>query len=137
MAEPSTPAAPAMRSYLIGLALALVLTAIPFALVAAHALSRGATVAVIAVAALVQVLVHLRFFLHLGLRRSAPETLATVAFAAVLIGIMFGGTLWIMFDANRRMEVGQAVSVRAVADMGQPPTVCRAALTSASCEGSR
>jgi cytochrome o ubiquinol oxidase operon protein cyoD len=136
MAEPSTRAAPAMRSYLVGLVLALVLTALPFALVAAHALSRTATLAVIAAAALVQVLVHLRFFLHLGLRRSAPETLATVAFAAVLIGIMFGGTLWIMFDLNRRMDVGQAVSARTVADAA-PPVACRKPLTSASCAGSR
>ncbi len=137
MAAPSTRAAPAMRSYLIGLALALALTAIPFALVAAHALPRTAMLAVIAVAALVQVVVHLRFFLHLGLRRSAPETLATVAFAVVLILIMFGGTLWIMFDLNRRMQVGQAAPTRIVADMGRVPVACRGSVTSAFCAGSR
>lgn len=94
---------PSPRSYLIGLALALVLTAIPFGLVAAKALPASMTYAIIAGAALLQVFVHLRFFLHLGLKRTAQETLVLIGFAAVLILIMVGGSLWIMFDLNQRM----------------------------------
>jgi cytochrome o ubiquinol oxidase operon protein cyoD len=91
------------KSYLVGLALAVMLTAIPFGLVATGALPRTATLVVIAVAALLQILVHLRFFLHIGWRSTPRENLAAMAFAAVLILFMVGGTLWIMVDLHYRM----------------------------------
>jgi cytochrome o ubiquinol oxidase operon protein cyoD len=91
------------KPYLVGLALAAVLTAIPFALVATHALPRFATLVVIAVAALLQIGVHLRFFLHIGVRSTPRENLVAMAFAAVLILFMVGGTLWIMVDLHYRM----------------------------------
>ena len=93
-----------IRPYLIGIVLALTLTAIPFALVAMGTASRGTTLAVIIVAALIQIVVHLRFFLHIG-SRTPRENLIALAFACVLIFIMIGGTLWIMFDLYHRMMV--------------------------------
>ena len=93
------------RSYLIGLALALILTAIPFALVFANPLPKAVTLIVIAVAAVIQILVHLRYFLHLDLESTPRENLAAILFAAILIFIMIGGSLWIMFDLNHRMMV--------------------------------
>jgi cytochrome o ubiquinol oxidase operon protein cyoD len=96
-------AQPELRSYLTGFVLALLLTAAPFALVAAGALAPMAALVVIAVLAIVQILVHLRYFLHLDLRSSPPENLLALAFAAVLIFIMIGGSLWIMFDLGARM----------------------------------
>jgi cytochrome o ubiquinol oxidase operon protein cyoD len=91
------------RSYLTGLGLALVLTAIPFALVSVGLLNRTATLLVIAAAAVVQIVVHLRYFLHLDLTHTPRENLLALSFAAVLIGIMIGGSLWIMFDLHHRM----------------------------------
>lgn len=91
------------RSYLTGFLLALILTAIPFALVWTGALSVSATLAVIAVAAIVQMLVHMYFFLHLNLRTTPRENLLALAFACVLIFIVVGGTLWIMIDLHYRM----------------------------------
>ncbi|GAB5470028.1 MAG: cytochrome o ubiquinol oxidase subunit IV [Rhodospirillales bacterium] len=93
------------RRYLIGFALALVLTAIPFGLVAAEALPRSATLIAIALAALLQVLVHLRFFLHLNLTTTPRENILAIGFASVLIFIMVGGSLWIMLDLNARMMI--------------------------------
>jgi cytochrome o ubiquinol oxidase operon protein cyoD len=49
------------------------------------------------------VLVHLRYFLHLDLKRTPRENLLALAFAALLIFLMVGGTLWIMFDLHYRM----------------------------------
>lgn len=92
-----------LRTYLTGLVLALVLTAIPFALVATHAASRQMTLAAIAVAAVVQVLVHLRYFLHLDWRSTPRENLLALGFAAVLVFIMIGGSLLIMFNLHYRM----------------------------------
>jgi cytochrome o ubiquinol oxidase subunit IV len=93
------------RPYLIGLGLALTLTAIPFALVWAHALSPLTTLIIIAAFAVTQILVHLRFFLHIGVGSTPRENLVALAFAAVLIFLMVGGSLWIMFDLYWRMMV--------------------------------
>ena len=93
------------KSYLIGFALALVLTAIPFALVATNALPKPHTLIVIGVAAVIQVLVHLRYFLHLDLTTTPRENLLAIAFAAILIVIMVGGSFWIMLDLHRRMAM--------------------------------
>ena len=61
------------------------------------------TLVVIAILALVQVVVHLRYFLHIDLKSTPRDNLLALAFAAVLICIMVGGTLWIMLDLNARM----------------------------------
>ena len=81
------------------------LTVIPFGLVATGALSRDTTLIVIAIAALLQVLVHLRYFLDLNLSTTPRENILAIAFAAVLIFIMVGGSLWIMLDLNDRMAI--------------------------------
>ena len=93
------------RSYLTGFALALVLTAIPFALVAAGMLPGVPALTVIAVAAVIQILVHLHYFLHLDLTSTPRENLLAIAFAAILIFMMIGGSLWIMFDLHHRMSM--------------------------------
>jgi cytochrome o ubiquinol oxidase operon protein cyoD len=77
--------APGLKSYLTGFALALILTAVPFALVATSALPRLPMLMVIAVAAVIQVLVHLRYFLHLDLTTTPRENLVAILFAAILI----------------------------------------------------
>jgi len=94
-----------LRTYLTGFALALVLTAIPFALVALEALPRLPLLIVIAAAAVVQILVHLRYFLHLNLTTTPRENIVAIVFAAILIFIMVGGSLWIMLDLQQRMSV--------------------------------
>ncbi len=93
------------RPYLIGLALALILTAVPFGLVAFGTLPRQTTLIVIAAFAVAQILVHLHFFLHIDFRTTPRENLMALAFAVVLICIMVGGSLWIMFDLYHRMMV--------------------------------
>jgi cytochrome o ubiquinol oxidase operon protein cyoD len=93
------------KSYLAGFFLALVLTVIPFALVGTDVLQRTPSLAVIAIAAVVQILVHLRYFLHLDLHATPRENLLALAFTAVLLLIMVGGSLWIMFDLEQRMSM--------------------------------
>jgi len=94
-----------IKPYLIGIVLALILTAIPFGIVAFGALERQTALIVIAVLAVIQILVHLRFFLHIDFKSTPRENLVALAFAVVLICIMVGGSLWIMFDLYHRMMV--------------------------------
>jgi cytochrome o ubiquinol oxidase operon protein cyoD len=92
-------------SYIAGFVLAVVLTAIPFYLVFTHSLSPVNTMYVIAVTAVLQILVHLRFFLHLNFATTPRENLLAIAFTAVLLSIMVGGSLWIMIDLHTRMAI--------------------------------
>lgn len=92
-----------LRSYLSGFFLALMLTAIPFALVALGTMSKTVTFALIAVTAVFQVLVHLRYFLHLTFSPRSTWFRVAIAFTAVIMFVMIGGTLWILFDLNRHM----------------------------------
>jgi cytochrome o ubiquinol oxidase subunit IV len=94
-----------LKNYLIGFVLAVVLTVIPFGLAAAGWLPRGGTFAVIAVAAVVQVLVHLRYFLNLSFAKPSRDNVGAMAFTAVLIFLMVGGTLWIMYNLSYRHDM--------------------------------
>src|SRR6476469_704953 len=105
MAHSTTDPDHGLTSYLTGFALALILTAIPFALVAANPLPMLPTLIVIGVAAVIQVLVHLRYFLHLDLTSTPRENLVAIVFTAILIFLMVVGSFWIMFDLNNRMAM--------------------------------
>jgi cytochrome o ubiquinol oxidase subunit IV len=94
-----------LRPYLTGFALALILTAIPFALVTINPLPKLPTLIIIGVAAAIQVLVHLHYFLHLDLTSTPRENLVAIAFTAILIFLMVGGSFWIMFDLHHRMSI--------------------------------
>ena len=92
------------RSYVWGIGLALLLTVVPFALVRWAAMSRGSLLIVIGVFALAQMLVHLRFFLHIGFKKKR-EDLQLIVFSALLLTIMVAGTIWIMASLAMRMAM--------------------------------
>jgi cytochrome o ubiquinol oxidase subunit IV len=92
-----------LQSYLTGFVLALILTAIPFALVMRGAWSSSAALAVIFSAALVQVLVHLHYFLHLDTSSAARWNVLAIIFTLLIMILFVGGTLWIMSTLNYRM----------------------------------
>ncbi len=92
------------RGYLIGFALAAALTAIPFWLVIAGVLHDAqATALTIFALALVQVLVHAIFFLHLDTRSEGGWTLMAFAFTVVIVAIIVTGSIWIMYHLNTNM----------------------------------
>jgi cytochrome o ubiquinol oxidase subunit IV len=92
-----------LKSYLTGFVLSLILTAIPFALVMSGTLSSSATLAGIFSAGLVQILVHLHYFLHLDTSSAARWNLLAMMFTLLIMALFVGGTLWIMYTLNYRM----------------------------------
>jgi cytochrome o ubiquinol oxidase operon protein cyoD len=95
------------RSYAWGIALALVLTLVAFALVhgaVVPGLPRLQRVSVIGALALVQMVVHFRCFLHIGWRERR-EDLLLILFSALLLVTMVAGTLWIMASLAMRMAL--------------------------------
>lgn len=93
--------------YLWGVAVALALTLVPFALVHWARLPRGYLLAVIGVFAFVQIAVHFRFFLHITFTRKR-EDLHLILFSALLLIIMVAGTVWIMANLALRMAMPDA-----------------------------
>lgn len=91
------------RSALIGFALALALTLAAFGIVALGIGSATTILAVIAVLAILQIIVQLRFFLHLDLSKSRREDLQLILFASLIIILMVGGSIWILWSLHMRM----------------------------------
>ena len=92
-----------IRGPLIGFAAAAVLTIIPFVFVVTRPFTFAWTLVIIAVCAVAQILVHMRYFLHVDLSPSARDRLVALAFAGTILFLMTGGTIWIILDLHARM----------------------------------
>jgi cytochrome o ubiquinol oxidase subunit IV len=92
-----------LKAYLTGFVLSLILTAIPFALVMSGAFSSAAILSGIFSAGLVQILVHLHYFLHLDSSSAARWNVIAMIFTLLIMVLFVGGTIWIMNSLYHRM----------------------------------
>lgn len=103
MSDPNQDERADARTYLIGYAAALVLTGAAFAAVRWPGLGGAATLFIVLALALVQMVVHFRFFLHITLARSARDDLRLILFSALIVVLMVSGTLVILLNLRARM----------------------------------
>lgn len=92
-----------LRDYAIGLASAMVLTGIPFGLVAWTRLPADTLLWTTAACGALQVIAHIRFFLHINLSKQKRDDLHLILFTFMIVLLMAGGTLWILFNLHARM----------------------------------
>lgn len=93
--------------YMIGFMASVILTAIPFWLVMADVFtSRNATVIVILGFALVQILVHMVYFLHMNFHSEGGWNMLSLMFTLLLVFITLAGSLWVMYHMNVNMMPG-------------------------------
>jgi cytochrome o ubiquinol oxidase subunit IV len=92
-----------LGSYVTGLVLALALTAVPFWMVMSGSVSARVVLAGIAAAAIVQIMVHLVFFLHMNGSSGQRWNLMAFLFAVLVVVILVGGSFWIMNHLNHNM----------------------------------
>ena len=93
-----------LRDYTIGFVLSVILTAIPFWLVMAKVIAdRNTAVLVLGGFAVIQILVHMVFFLHMNGKIEGGWTLLSTIFTVVFVAIAIAGTLWVMFHMNTNM----------------------------------
>ncbi len=92
-----------LLTYGIGYVLAIALTAAAFSLVYFHIGAPGTDFAAVLVFGLVQIVVHMRCFLHMSLQHSARSDLMLVLFSVLIIAVMVSGTLIILFNLRTRM----------------------------------
>ncbi len=91
-----------VKNYLIGFILAVVFTIISFGIVVAGVPKPASTILLFA-AAVLQMLVHLHYFLHLNRSSEQRWNVIALAFTALMVFIFIGGTIWVMFTLNSRM----------------------------------
>jgi len=102
--DPQDSADSEIRSYAIGFTASLLLTVGAFA-AAMSDLPLRWKIACICAAAILQIVVHMRNFLHLSFSGGqSREDLLLVLFSATLLVIMAGGTWYIMSDLSGRMH---------------------------------
>ncbi|WP_109808741.1 cytochrome o ubiquinol oxidase subunit IV [Sphingosinithalassobacter portus] len=102
--DPQQSANSEIKSYATGFVVSLALTVGAFAALLSD-LPATWKVALICVAALLQIVAHLRNFLHLSFSgRQSREDLLLVLFSVSLLAIMAGGTWYIMSDLSGRMH---------------------------------
>jgi cytochrome o ubiquinol oxidase operon protein cyoD len=100
-----------VKSYMIGFVLSVILTAIPFGLVmntTHYGFTADTVLAAILALAVVQVFVHVVYFLHMD--RSAEQRWNVLAFSftVMILAIVVAGSIWIMHNATANMEHSMA-----------------------------
>lgn len=97
-----------MRAYILGFLLSAACTLVAFALAAWHLASSHTfpthewLVPALITLAVMQLVVQLTCFLHLG-KHSPTRTLLAAIFAAIIVALVVGGTLWIMAHLEHNM----------------------------------
>jgi len=100
-----------LRSYLTGFLLSVFLTAIPFWLVMSGALNNRIAAAVaITIFAIVQITVHMVYFLHMNTRSEDGWSIMALLFTLILVVIALVGSLWIIYHLNANMMPGGDMS---------------------------
>jgi len=91
------------KSYTIGFVLSVILTAIPFAMVMSGAFPRATVLPTILAIGVLQILVHLVYFLHMNTKSEGGWNAAALGFTAVITVTLVAGSMWIMQHLNHNM----------------------------------
>jgi cytochrome o ubiquinol oxidase operon protein cyoD len=93
-----------MGSYMIGFGLSVILTAIPFWLVMTKVIANPQVTAFIIMGfAVVQIVVHMIYFLHMNSRSEGGWSMMALIFTLVLVVITLSGSTWVMYHLNHNM----------------------------------
>ena len=94
----------AMRDYVTGFVLSVVLTAIPFWLVMGNVLDDTLRTSIVIMAlAAVQIVVHMIYFLHMNTRSEGGWIFLALVFTLTLVVITLVGSLWVMHHMDQNM----------------------------------
>jgi cytochrome o ubiquinol oxidase operon protein cyoD len=93
-----------LRSYLTGFVFSVILTAVPFWLVMSGAIpDKLVTVLLIMAMAVVQIVVHMIYFLHMTPKAEGGWSMMALIFTLIVIFIALSGSLWVMYHLNANM----------------------------------
>lgn len=92
-----------LNHYIVGGLLSVVLTVVAFTAVLWFDFARATMLIIVGIAAVAQIIVQVRYFLHIDLSRQKREDLQLILFSLLLLTLMAGGTIWIMGSLAARM----------------------------------
>jgi cytochrome o ubiquinol oxidase operon protein cyoD len=102
-----------LRGYLVGLGLALGLTAASFLLARTGLIWAPAVPTALVVLAIGQMGVHLVFFLHITTGPDNTNNVLALAFGVLIVFLVIAGSLWIMANLNSHMPpMGQIMQMQ-------------------------
>jgi cytochrome o ubiquinol oxidase operon protein cyoD len=113
-----------VKSYTIGFILSVLLTLVAYIIAAKQAVSGWSLIYVLLALAIVQLFVQLVFFLHLNGQSKSRWNLVVLTFAAMVVLIVVGGSLWIMKNLNYSHDAlsPQQLNQSIVKDEGYQPS---------------
>jgi cytochrome o ubiquinol oxidase operon protein cyoD len=92
-----------LLGYVIGLGLAMLLTATSFFVAGTDLVWQPSIPVAIIVLAIAQMGVHLVFFLHITTGPDNTNNVLALAFGLMIVFLVIGGSLWIMSNLNHNM----------------------------------
>jgi cytochrome o ubiquinol oxidase operon protein cyoD len=104
-----------LKDYVIGFVLAVILTAIPFWLVMGDVLpSHQMTALAVMGLAVIQVIVHMIYFLHMNSRSEGGWTMLALVFTLIIVVITLAGSMWVMHNLDTHMMAPMPHEMREV-----------------------
>jgi cytochrome o ubiquinol oxidase operon protein cyoD len=103
-----------MSSYMLGFFLSLALTVASFWVIMAAAVPPSVMLVAIVALCVIQLLVQLAYFLHIGTAPDQRENTAIFVCTGLLIVIIVAGSLWVMHNANVNMMPTRITTERAM-----------------------
>jgi cytochrome o ubiquinol oxidase operon protein cyoD len=97
-----------VRNYVWGFVLSLILSLVAYFAVVDKWLTGWSVVGLIACLAIAQAMVQLRMFLHVGEEAAPRWKFVVFWFTVLVVGILVGGSLWIMYNLESRMMMPMA-----------------------------
>jgi cytochrome o ubiquinol oxidase operon protein cyoD len=94
---------PKLLGYVVGLGLAILLTATSFFVAGTDLVWQPSIPVAIVVLAIAQMGVHLVFFLHITTGADNTNNVLALAFGMLIVFLVIGGSLWIMANLNHNM----------------------------------
>ncbi|SNS34498.1 cytochrome bo3 quinol oxidase subunit 4 [Noviherbaspirillum humi] len=96
-----------LKSYAVGFILSVILTAIPFWLVMGKKIDSSGTLGIVLLGfAVVQIVVHMIYFLHMNSKAEGGWSMLAMLFTVLVVGIMLAGSIWVMYHMNHNMMPG-------------------------------
>jgi len=92
-------------SYAIGFVSAVVLTLVAYFAIMSHWFTGLLQIGVIMGLAVIQLIVQLVFFLHLGREKGSRWKVASFFFMLLVLVVIVFGSLWIMYSLNYNMQM--------------------------------
>ena len=94
---------PRLLGYVVGLGLAILLTATSFFIAGTKLVWEPSIPVALVVLAIAQMGVHLVFFIHITTDPDNTNNVMALAFGLLIVFLVVGGSLWIMSNLNQNM----------------------------------